>query len=161
MASPGHGALSALRAATRSPVPGGTARSLRKSPVRGMDGDGDGTVTAAELLAAFDADGSGALEGMELQKLGIQLTNQVRNPLPASMSARGVCVALGGAQSGTCGCSGQRLGRRETPQAHACHTQPPTRRRSWCTTTTCWSRSKAWNKHSCNTSVPCSSATPR
>ena len=67
--------MSDLRKATRSDVP---ASSLR-SPVKGMDADGDGKVSAQELLAAFDADGNGAIDGMELQKLGIQLTNQVRS----------------------------------------------------------------------------------
>ncbi len=62
-----------LRKATRSDVP---ASSLR-SPVKNLDANGDGAVSAKELLAAFDEDGNGAIDGMELQKLGIQLTNQV------------------------------------------------------------------------------------
>jgi len=69
-----------LRKATRSNVP---ASSLR-SPVKALDANGDGDVSAQELLAAFDADGNGAIDGIELQKLGIQLTNQVRSLLQAA-----------------------------------------------------------------------------
>ena len=49
-----------------------------RSPLRQVDADGDGAISAQELLGAFDADGDGSLDAGELKKLSIQLSNQVR-----------------------------------------------------------------------------------
>ncbi len=42
-----------------------------------LDADGSGNVSVAELLSAYDADHSGALDMREMENLAARLTSQV------------------------------------------------------------------------------------